>query len=440
MKFVSTLDGGICVDLKEAVVTGMPVSGGLFQPSVLPLVSSALLHRFKEMEFIELASHLAELLIGDDIPEASLREICRGAFDFPLVLRRLLGDSCVLELFHGPTLAFKDFGARFLARLLAWFQRGENRPVTVLTATSGDTGGAVASGFYDVPGVRVLILYPKGRISAVQERQIATLGKNIRSLAIRGSFDDCQTLVKEALADGELRRTLSLTTANSINPGRLLPQIFYYFYAVSRLPESQKHPVVAVPSGNFGNITAAAMARKMGLPVERLVAATTINDTVDRYMKNGRWAPGDVHPTLAMAMDIADPNNFPRLLHLYDRDRFRLGREITACVVTDDQIRETIARCYSQDNYLFDPHSASGWYALRRFLETRCPEGSGISVATAHPVKFCQTVEPLIGEKIEIPESLQSILDRPLKSEILTGDISTWKEWLREWGRPSARS
>ncbi len=431
--FVSTLDKTIRVGLREAVVAGMPVSGGLYRPLDLPFVSSELQKSFRNAEFPEIAHTLAELLIADDVPSPTLQEICRDAFNFPVNLKRLIDDSFVLELFHGPTLAFKDFGARFLARLLGWFQRGENRPITVLTATSGDTGGAVASGFYLVPGVRVVILYPKGRISVVQERQIGTLGKNITALAVRGSFDECQGMVKAALADPELRRRLSLTTANSINAGRLLPQIFYYFYALSRLSGSKKSTFVTVPSGNFGNITAAAMARKMGLPIDHLVAATTINDTVCRYLESGRWNPGTVHSTLATAMDIADPNNFPRLLELYARDRLHLGREVTASVVTDDQIRETIVRTKSKMAYLFDPHSAAGWQASERFMAAQSSSWRGISVATAHPVKFRETIEPLIGEQIELPLSLQSVLERPMTSETLEADISVWKEWLREW-------
>ena len=432
MLFYTTRDATARVSLREAALQGMPAGGGLYQPLALPHLADDFLARLRNLDFPELAGALAEHLIGGDIPAPQLRDLCREAFDFPAPLVGLGEAQSVLELFHGPTLAFKDFGARFLARLLGWFQRGEDRLLTVLVATSGDTGSAVAHGFYRVPGVRVVILYPQDRISDVQERQIATLGENITAIEVAGSFDDCQRLVKAALADAGLRSHLSLTTANSINVGRLLPQTFYYFHAWRQLPVSDRRTVVAVPSGNFGNLTAAAMARFMGLPIDHLIAATTINDTVPRFLQDGRWQPQPPRATLASAMDIAEPSNFDRLRDFYRQDRTAISRDISACAVSDDAIRVAVKTQYERDGYVLDPHSAAGWSALAGFLARAGGIWRGFSLATAHPVKFAAIIEPLIGRKLEVPERLQVWLDRPKRSISMAADSGVWKEWLRD--------
>jgi threonine synthase len=435
MLFYTTRDRNARVGLREAVRSGLPAGGGLYQPLALPRLTDAFLEQGRFLDYPALAAALAGSLIGGDIPASRLDALCRDAFDFPTPLTEREPGRSVLELFHGPTLAFKDFGARFLARLLGWFQRGENRELTVLVATSGDTGSAVAHGFYRVPGVRVVILYPRGRISEVQERQIATLGENITALDVAGSFDDCQRLVKAALADAGLREQLSLTTANSINIGRLLPQVFYYFYAWLQLPASDRRTVVAVPSGNFGNVTAAAVARFMGLPLDHLIAATTVNDTVPRFLADGRWEPHLVRPTLASAMDVAEPSNFDRLRDFYHQDRAAMSRDISACVVTDDAIRAAVRARHERDGYVLDPHSAAGWSALTAFLDRHGSDWRGFSLATAHPVKFASIIEPLIGRKLEIPARLRTWLERPKLSVKMGADVTAWKEWLREHGR-----
>lgn len=430
MRFRSTRGGLPPVGLGEAVRLGLSPDGGLFQPVDWPHLPAGFLER-PAPGFAALAADLAALILGGDMPPARAADLAAAAFDFPVPLAPLDGRPSVLELFHGPTLAFKDFGARFLARLLAWLQRGEERPLTVLVATSGDTGSAVAHGFHGVAGVEVVVLYPRGRISDVQERQIATLGGNVQALAVDGSFDDCQRLLKRALADPELRRRRQLTTANSINIGRLLPQVFYYIHGWLQLgPRRGQRVAVAVPSGNFGNLTAAVLARRMGLPLDRMIAATTVNDTVPRFLAGGRWDPKPVQATLASAMDVAVPSNFERLRDLYAEDLAAMRQEITARPVEDGEIRMAVRRVHGGSGYVMDPHTATAWLALHEFLSGRGGDWAGFSLATADPAKFATVIEPLIGEAVPVPDRLRQWLDRPLRSLPMPADFGALREWL----------
>ena len=411
-------------------MNGMPEDGGLYQPQDLPRLDPNDFFQLKPLSFPDLALQMARLLFGGDIPDEQLERICFDSFSFPLPMVPLGERSWVLELFRGPTWAFKDFGARFLARLMAWYQRGEDRVLNVLVATSGDTGGAVANGFFRLPGLRVIILYPKGRVSWVQERQISTLGENVLAFEVDGSFDDCQNLVKAALGDRRLRERQLLTTANSINVGRLLPQIFYYVHARLSLDKRDSPVAFIVPSGNFGNLTAAAMARRMGLPIDHLLAATTINDTVRRYLENGSWQPQPVRQTLATAMDIADPSNFQRLLDFHRGDYRTLAGEIDARVVKDDDIRATVRRCHARYGYILDPHSASGRYALEDFISHRDKSWQAISLATADPMKFPELIEELIGERLERDAERFGPLRADPVSKPLRVDLHQWKNLL----------
>ena len=431
MNLYSTKNRSLQVSLEQAVLQGMPADGGLFFPLQIPRLPDDLFQDAKKMEFPQLALRVARILLGDDIPGAALEEMTTGAFDFPVPLIPLDGRTAVLELFHGPTLAFKDFGARFLARLMAFFNHRKGRELTVMVATSGDTGSAVAQGFYRVPGMKVVVLYPEGRISPVQEQQIATLGENITALEVAGSFDDCQKLVKQSLADGELQRKRPLTTANSINIGRLIPQIFYSIHAWGRLEASRgQKTVAAVPSGNFGNLTAGVMARRLGLPIDRFIAATNSNDTVPRYLRDGQYRPLPVRVSIANAMDVADPSNFVRLLELCGSDFHGMAGEIRGYASPDEAIRRAIHDVFLQKGYILDPHGAAGYIALWKFLEGEGDDWRGFFLATAHPAKFAEIVEPEIGRAVPIPERLQAWLNRPKHAVALPPAYPALKEFL----------
>jgi len=428
VRFTSTRDRSLDVGLREAVLRGMPADGGLYMPAALPRLAPETVAGFAGLEFPAVAAAVAGALFGDDVPMADLERISADAFDFPVPLVQLGEEQYLLELFWGPTLAFKDFGARFQSRLLSWLHRGEDRLLNILVATSGDTGSAVASGFFGVPGMRVVVLYPRGRISRLQERQIATLGGNIAALEVDGVFDDCQRLVKGAFADGDLRRRLDITSANSISVARLLPQSFYYFYALSRLAGPGR-AAVAVPSGNFGNLTAGLMARRMGLAVERFVAATNANDAVPEYLRSGKYRPRPSQATISSAMDVGDPSNFERILDLGGGEWSAVRREICGSRWSDAETRAMIRRTHEESGYVLDPHGAVALAGLQSFL-SRHRGWRGIALATAHPAKFPEVVEPLIGNTLEIPESLRQALDREKTSIPLSARYEDFREFL----------
>jgi threonine synthase len=350
-------------------------------------------------------------LLGDQLDEGSLTELVADALDFPIPLVRLEDGLYVLELFHGPTAAFKDVGARVMARLMSRLRERDDGTLTVLTATSGDTGGAVAHAFFGLPETQVIVLYPSGRVSPLQERQFATLGGNVQAVAVDGTFDDCQRLAKQALADRELQGALRLTSANSINIGRLLPQTTYYAHAWAQLPQETGDVIVAVPSGNFGNLTAGLIAKRLGIPIQHFVAATNVNDVVPEYLRTGRFQPRSARPTISSAMDVGNPSNFARVLALYGGSHEDIRRDVVGRSFTDDQTRECIRDVYERHGYVLDPHSAVGYLGLRRELaEHRC--GVGVFLATAHPGKFAEIVEPAIDCSVPLPEALESYLHR----------------------------
>ncbi len=414
MRLASTAGRAPVTDLPTALLHGLAPDGGLYLPEALQPLSPAAVSQLRGAPWEHIAFALARHLLQGELPDARLEPVVRDALDFPIPLVRLADRLSVLELFHGPTLAFKDVGARFMAHLMAVFQGDdERRPLTVLVATSGDTGSAVAHAFLRVPRARVVVLYPSGKVSPLQERQFTTLGGNITALAVTGTFDDCQRLVKEAFADLDLRkaRNLRLTSGNSINIGRLLPQIFYYFHAWAQLPEPPSRLIISVPSGNFGNLAAGLMAQRLGLPVTRFVAATNLNDVVPEYLASGSFRPRPSVTTISSAMDVGNPSNFARLLALYHGDLERLRADVLGLRCTDEETRAAIRRAFTEWSYLLDPHSAVASLGLRRGMADRLAP-AGIFLATAHPAKFAAVVEPLIGRAVPVPERLAACWKR----------------------------
>ena len=432
MTFLSTRDpDGRRFRLAEALRLGPAPDGGLFMPEHLEPFDQDFFAHLPALSLVDIAVHVLKHMIGADLGGEELRSIAEGALDFaiPLVVP---GEEAprVLELFHGPSLAFKDVGARFLARLLAATQP-PGRRATVLVATSGDTGGAVAQAFHGVGGVRVAILYPEGKVSPRQERQFTTLGGNVRAFAVGGVFDDCQRLVKEAFADRELAAAVGLTSANSINVGRLLPQAIYYFHAAAQVPRGR--PLLfSTPSGNFGNLTAGLLARRLGLEA-RFIAATNVNDVVPVYLDSGRFEPRPSRRTLSNAMDVGHPNNFERILHLYAGDWSAITHQVRGHRVDDATTRETITRVQRRHGYLLDPHTAVGWHALETALPREPPGTVGVVLATAHPAKFGDLMEPIIGRDVELPERLARHLKRPVLSEPMSVDASELRRRLLAW-------
>ena len=398
----------------------------------------------------EIAFEIALVLMGEDIDPKSLRNIVEDALNFDAPLVDLNETVHALELFHGPTLAFKDFGARFLSRLMAHFSNrnfakqnflvnksfgvsqntlGINKEITVLVATSGDTGSAVASGFLNTQGIRVVLLYPSGKVSKIQEQQLTTMGGNITALEVDGVFDDCQRLVKEAFMDPDLNKKLVLTSANSINIGRLLPQIFYYFYAYYQLKDKSKPVVISVPSGNFGNLTAGLIAKKMGLPIDKFVAAVNANDTFEKYLQTGEYTPQKSVETISNAMDVGNPSNFARIMELYDHDVEKVKADIWSKSFSDEETTRAIQEVHKKYNYLMDPHGAVAYLGLMDYQKAN-PDTNGIFFITAHPAKFADKVEPITGEKIQIPERLAQCLQKEKKTTRIGSNSTEFKNYL----------
>jgi threonine synthase len=428
--FVSTGGTAPPADLETALLAGLAPDGGLYLPHPVRPVAADALGALRRRPFGEVALAVLGHLLGDSVPRDLLADAVAKAFDFPVPLVPLGERTFCLELFHGPTLAFKDFGARFMARLLGALAASRDRLLTVLVATSGDTGGAVAQAFHGVAHTQVLVLYPEGRVSTLQERQFATLGGNVQAVAVSGGFDDCQRLVKQALQDSDLARERALTTANSINVGRLLPQITYYVFAWADLPRAGDDLVISVPSGNFGNLTAGLLAKRMGLPVSRFVAATNVNDVVPEYLRTGRFAPRASRRTISSAMDVGNPSNFARMLALYGGDVARMREDVSGSSHADAEIRSCIAEVDRRFAGVLDPHSAVGYLGLQRALADR-PDATGVFLATAHPAKFRETVEPVIGRPLSLPERLAACLERAPAVERIGPDLRDLKEMLR---------
>lgn len=429
MLYYSTNKQSPKVTFKEATIKGQAPDKGLYFPERLPDLPTDFIKNIDLYSHEEIALRAIQPFVGDTIPTDVLQKIVSETinFDFPLV--KINEDIFSLELFHGPTLAFKDVGARFMSRCLGYFVRDINKPVTVLVATSGDTGGAVASGFYEVEGVNVVILYPSGKVSSVQELQLTTLGKNINAIEIEGNFDDCQQLVKQAFADEKLNEELFLTSANSINVARWLPQQFYYFYAYQQWTDKDNPPVVCVPSGNFGNICAGMVAHLTGLPVKHFVAAVNANDSVYKYLQTGSYQSQQAVATLSNAMDVGNPSNFIRILELFKHEYPAVKNTVSSYSITDEETKATLKNTLSQYNYLLDPHGAVAFAGLERYLQQHHGD-KGIILETAHPVKFYDVVEPITGQKVETPESIRSILNKKKESVKMLPDYKAFKEYL----------
>ena len=428
MYYYSTKNRDLRYGLKQALMAGLAPDGGLFMPAPIPILSRREMEELRDKDLTGIALKLSELLFGEDIPRGELAGIVKEAIDFDTPVIMVEEGIYALELFHGPTLAFKDVGARFLARLLGYYTREMKGDIHVLVATSGDTGSAVANGFLGIPGVKVHVLYPSGLVSPLQEKQFTTLGQNISAVEVEGSFDDCQKLVKEAFTDLELIDQMTLTSANSINLARFLPQAFYYFRAWTQM-DPDANLFFSVPSGNYGNMTAGLVAREMGLPVHTFLSANNLNDVVPAYLITGKFKPRPSVPTIANAMDVGNPSNFDRIMDLYDHNHEWITRHMHGYSYSDHDIREIIGRAYRRTGYLCDPHGATGYQAARSFLNEHL-EYTGIFLETAHPAKFRESVEEVIGKPVELPERLAEFVDREKQSTILKPAYRDFKTYL----------
>lgn len=430
MLYYSTNKKAKEASLKEAVVKGLASDKGLFMPSVIRQLPKAFFHNISEMSFQEISFIIAGAFFGEDVEADALKTLVYDALNFDAPVVPVTDRIYSLELFHGPTAAFKDVGARFMARLLGYFIGKERREqVNVLVATSGDTGSAVANGFLGVQGIHVYVLYPKGKVSTIQEKQFTTLGRNITALEINGTFDDCQALVKSAFMDADLNAAMNLTSANSINVARFLPQSFYYFYAYAQMLRQGKgdNLVFCVPSGNFGNLTAGLFAKRMGLPVKRFIAANNRNDVFLQYLQTGQYEPRPSVATIANAMDVGAPSNFARILDLYGDSHEAICAEISGASYSDQQIRQTISSVYQTSDYLLDPHGACGYQALEDGLQA---DETGVFLETAHPAKFKDTVESVIGKKVVIPDTLKAFMNGKKQSVELPANFEVFKTYL----------
>ncbi len=430
MLYHSTNNPSFHVDLKEAILRSLPPDNGLYMPDTLPVLGDDFWQIWRHLSFTEIGIAVADAFFGADVPPQALVDIVEGTLRFDAPVVTLGPGDHILELFHGPTLAFKDFGARFMARLMAWLTRGEDRPLTVLVATSGDTGGAVASAFHNVPGTRVIILYPRGKVSGLQEKQLTALGGNITALEIDGAFDDCQALVKSAFLDRELTESLNLTSANSINLSRLVPQSFYYIRAAQQLPEGVK-PVFVVPSGNLGNLTAGLLAMKLGLPVDHFVAATNRNDVVPDFLITGIYQPRPSVATISNAMDVGAPSNFVRMRALFGGSWEEMKSRVSGAWFDDDRTRAAIREVKALKDYEIDPHGAIGWMAARDWRAMH-PCSTTITLETAHPAKFPDVMDAELGAgAVEIPKRLAILAHREKVAIPMGTDRTVFKDWLR---------
>ncbi|UKJ08140.1 threonine synthase [Solitalea lacus] len=421
------------VKFSEAVIRGLAPDKGLYFPEAITPLSKDFIENIESYSHEEIAFEAVRQFAGDELSEAELKRIVAEtvSFDFPLV--QVEPNVYSLELFHGPTLAFKDVGARFMARCLGAFSKFDEKKVTVLVATSGDTGGAVADGFLGVPGVDVVILYPSKKVSDIQEKQLTTLGQNISALEVEGTFDDCQRMVKTAFLDEELTSVLNLTSANSINVARWLPQMFYYFFAYRQLRDKSKKLVVSVPSGNFGNICAGMVAKKLGLPIDLFVASTNANKVVTEYLQTGNYSPKASVQTISNAMDVGDPSNFVRIEQLHNKDFDLLKSSLLSFSYTDDETREAIRLVHKDTGYTLEPHGAVGYLGLKAALR-EAPEMQGVFLETAHPCKFIDVVERTLKEKVIIPAKLESLLLKEKVSILIKNDYQQLKEYLLKKG------
>ena len=431
MKYYSTNGKAPKVSLSEAVIKGLAPDKGLYMPERIKPLPQEFFDNIENLSLQEIAFEVAKCFFGEDIPDADLKNIVYDTLQFDIPLVKVSDKIYSLEIYHGPTAAFKDVGARFMARLLSYFvkKQGTEKEVHVLVATSGDTGSAVANGFLGVPGIKVCVLYPKGKVSEIQEKQSNTLGQNITALEVDGVFDDCQRLVKEAFMDKELNEKFFLTSANSINVARFLPQSFYYFYAYAQFKKQNPdaNPVICVPSGNFGNICSGLFGYKMGLPAKRFIAANNKNDIFYNFLQTGKYEPKASVQTIANAMDVGDPSNVARIFDLYGKSHEAICKDISGATYSDEKIRETMKQCKAETGYILDPHGACGYQALKDLL---MEDEKGIFLETAHPAKFKDVVEPVIGENVIIPETLQRFMKGVKQSLPMTKDFTDFKTFI----------
>lgn len=431
MKFYSTQNPAHKVSLSDAVTQGLAPDNGLYMPEVIPAFEPSFFDTLEQRSFEDIGFAVAQKLLGADVPEVELRRMVAHTIDFDAPAVTIEEGVYALELFHGPTLAFKDFGARFMSQLLGYFARQEHREITILVATSGDTGSAVANGFLGVAGTRVVVLYPSGKVSEIQEKQFTTLGQNITALEVEGTFDDCQAMVKQAFMDTDLRERLFLTSANSINIARLIPQSFYYFYAWAQLKHLQQPVVFSVPSGNFGNLTGGLLAARMGLPIAQFLACTNVNDVVPEYLHTQVFTPRPSRQTMSNAMDVGNPSNFARMLDLYGHTFDTLTKDITGYAFTDDETREAMRAVKRTQNYVLDPHGAVGYLGLKRY-QAKHPGCAGVFLETAHPGKFAGVVGETLGETLTLPQRLQDFMASEKKSVPMAANYQALKEFLTE--------
>ena len=433
MILYSTKNRALTADLKKAVMQGLPEDNGLYMPFEIPQIDPAFIDQLEHKSFKEIALEVSKTLLQDAIPLADLEQIIKSSITFPAPVIELDQQKRVLELFHGPSLAFKDFGARFMAQLMSYFNQDEKEDLYILVATSGDTGGAVAAGFYQTPGIQVVILYPSGKVSNLQEKQLTTLGHNITALEIDGTFDDCQAMVKAAFLDQEINTKLRLSSANSINIARLIPQSFYYFEAYKQLKAKDTPVVFCVPSGNFGNLTAGLLAKQMGLPIHHFIAATNRNDVVPDYLKTGSYQPKPSVRTLSNAMDVGNPSNFARMQDLYKSEESstwnNMVKHISGYAYSDEATQKAMLEIKDKYNYTMDPHGAVGYLALEEYQKDK-PETIGVILETAHPSKFKPDVEAILDEAIDVPERLAVLADKEKVATPMTKQYKDFKSWL----------
>jgi len=418
MKYYSLNGRSPMVSFEEAVVRGIAPDKGLYFPDHIPAINPKVFTEIETYSDHDLAFELIRPFVDGEIPDRELQAIVEDTLNFGFPLVKIEKDVYSLELFHGPTMAFKDVGGRFMARCLSYFNREHENRITVLVATSGDTGGAVASGFLGVKGVDVVILYPSGKVSEVQEKQLTTLGQNIRALEVDGSFDDCQAMVKTAFLDREITDVIQLTSANSINVARWLPQMFYFAFAYKQLQNKERKLVFSTPSGNFGNICAGMMAQRLGLPVSHFIAATNANRVVPNFMETGIYTPLRSVATISNAMDVGDPSNFIRIREIYGQQFEELAKHLSSYAFSDEQTRKAMAEVYKATGYVLDPHGAVGYLGLKKYLDGH-PECQGIFLETAHPVKFLEVVEPVIGKTLTLPEQILKVMDKKKQASFI---------------------
>ena len=430
MNFYSTNNKSLRVNLQQAVTQGLAPDNGLYMPERIPVLSGDFFKAIGSMSFQDISMEVAKNILGNDIPATELKRIVEHTIQFDAPLVEVENDVFALELFHGPTMAFKDFGARFMSQLLGYFAKQQDREIVILVATSGDTGSAVANGFLGVPGTRVIVLYPSGKVSDVQVKQFTTLGKNVTALEVDGTFDDCQRLVKTAFLDDELKNRYFLTSANSINIARLIPQSFYYFHAYAQAKDKSKPIVFSVPSGNFGNLTGGLFAKRMGLPIHKFVATTNINDVVPKYLSTTLFEPRPSEQTISNAMDVGNPSNFVRMLDLYDNDFQSLVKDVVGYSFSDAETRNAMNTVNRAGKYVMDPHGAVGYLGLKKYQSETKERATGIFLETAHPGKFIDVVEQTLHQKIQLPDTLQKFMAGTKQSVRIGKGFEEFKAYL----------